>query len=65
MTRSDPRHCRRSAAIGLHREWSRTMDQMNDDAWIAAREQAIEKMWMEPITGCSQSDEIQEDELPY
>ena len=27
------------------------MDQMNDDAWIAAREQAIEEMWLEPITG--------------
>ena len=41
------------------------MDQLNDDAWIAAREQAIEMMWLEPITGCSQSAEIDEDELPY
>ncbi len=41
------------------------MDQLNDDAWIAAREKAIEKMWLEPVTSCSQSDEIQEDELPY
>ena len=41
------------------------MDQLNDDAWIAAREEAIERMWLEPITGCSQSDKIQEDELPY
>ena len=41
------------------------MDQLNDDAWIAAREEAIERMWLGPITGYSQSDEIQEDELPY
>ena len=65
LTRSDPRHCRRSAAIGLHRGWSRTMDQMNDDAWIAAREQAIEKMWLEPMPGCSQPAELDEGELPY
>ena len=41
------------------------MDQMNDDAWIAAREQAIEKMWLEPLPGCPQSAELDEGELPY
>jgi hypothetical protein len=42
------------------------MDQFDDDAWIKAREEAIEKMWTErvpcPARGPS---EITEDDLPY
>ena len=40
------------------------MDQIDDNAWISAREEAIEKMWTEKLPP-AQPSEIPEDELSY
>ena len=42
------------------------MDQFDDDAWIKAREEAIEKMWTAQMPSPARAaSEITEDDLPY
>jgi hypothetical protein len=42
------------------------MDQLDDNAWIKAREEEIEKMWTERLPRQQQAAvEIPEHELPY
>jgi hypothetical protein len=45
---------------------SKTMDQIDDNAWVKAREEEIEKMWTERLPRPQQAAvEIPEHELPY